>query len=103
MPSDKVVKRSVSIAGHSTSISLEEPFWEVLCGLAKQQQLSVNQLVQRIDAHRTGNLSSAIRLHILREFAARIPDPSLRRILGPDRYEFWREHEEEMILKMAEE
>lgn len=101
MPSDKVVKRSVSISGHSTSISLEEPFWEFLCGLAKQQQLSVNELVKRIDAHRTGNLSSAIRLYILREMAARIPDPSLRRILGEKSYQEWRDHEEEMIIEMA--
>jgi predicted DNA-binding ribbon-helix-helix protein len=66
-----IVKRSVSIAGHRTSISLEEPFWEELRAIAAGRGVSVQALVGRIDAERGDqNLSSAIRvfvLHSLRE------------------------------------
>ncbi len=69
--SDPLVrKRSVTIAGHRTSISLEEPFWEALKDLARIQGQSVNDLVTEIDAGRTGNLSSAIRIHILEAYRA---------------------------------
>ena len=60
-----LVKRSLRIAGHSTSISLEAPFWEALREIAARRQLSVNALVAAIDAERGGNLSSAIRLFVL--------------------------------------
>ncbi len=61
-----IVKRSVSIAGHRTSISLEEPFWEVLREIAEREKLSVQALIGRIDAERgEQNLSSAIRVFIL--------------------------------------
>ncbi|WP_029008843.1 ribbon-helix-helix domain-containing protein [Azospirillum halopraeferens] len=59
-------KRSVLIAGHSTSVSLEEEFWDALKELAGAQGVSVNTLIERIDAGRTGNLSSAIRVFVLR-------------------------------------
>ncbi|HEV2558907.1 MAG TPA: ribbon-helix-helix domain-containing protein [Microvirga sp.] len=66
-----IVKRSISIAGHRTSISLEEPFWEELRAIAAGRGVSVQALVGRIDAERGDqNLSSAIRvfvLHSLRE------------------------------------
>jgi predicted DNA-binding ribbon-helix-helix protein len=63
---DSVVKRSVSIAGHRTSISLEEPFWEALRRIAEQEALSVQALIGRIDAERgEQNLSSAIRVFVL--------------------------------------
>lgn len=62
----QIVKRSLVIAGHGTSISLEEPFWAALKELAGRQNLSLAALVAMIDAERQGgNLSSAIRLHIL--------------------------------------
>ena len=60
------MKRSVRIAHHSTSISLEAEFWEELKRLAVHEKLSLNQLVARIDAERTGNLSSALRLYVLK-------------------------------------
>ena len=60
-----VVKRSVRIAGHATSISLEAAFWRGLCEIAAARHQSVNALVAAIDATRGGNLSSAIRLFVL--------------------------------------
>jgi predicted DNA-binding ribbon-helix-helix protein len=58
-------KRSVVIAGHRTSVSLETAFWDALKAIAKERRLSLNALVGEIDASRTGNLSSALRLHVL--------------------------------------
>ena len=59
-------KRSLAIAGHRTSVSLEEPFWEALGLIARESGLSLGALVARIDAGRgSGNLSSALRLHVL--------------------------------------
>ncbi len=64
--SQRIVKRSLVIAGHGTSISLEEAFWAALKELAAQRGLSLATLVASIDAERQGgNLSSAIRLHVL--------------------------------------
>jgi predicted DNA-binding ribbon-helix-helix protein len=58
-------KRSVLIAGHRTSLSLEEPFWQDLREVARRRGLSVNALIAAIDAARRGNLSSALRLFVL--------------------------------------
>jgi predicted DNA-binding ribbon-helix-helix protein len=58
-------KRSVVIAGHRTSVSLEDAFWQPLRAIAAQRGISLNTLVAEIDDARTGNLSSAIRLHVL--------------------------------------
>ena len=60
-------KRSLTIRGHRTSISLEEPFWIALNDIAKARQQSVASLVQMIDKERIGGLSSAIRTFILAE------------------------------------
>ena len=60
-------KRSLTIHGHRTSISLEEPFWMALNDIAKAHQQSVASLVQMIDEERVGGLSSAIRVFILAE------------------------------------
>jgi predicted DNA-binding ribbon-helix-helix protein len=57
-------KRSVVIAGHATSLTLEEEFWRDLLRVAQARGLSVNALVAAIDAERGGNLSSALRLFI---------------------------------------
>jgi predicted DNA-binding ribbon-helix-helix protein len=65
MPS--LLKRSVRISKHSTSLSLEPEFWDELKRLARLEKLSLNQLVTRIDRERKGNLSSALRLYVLRE------------------------------------
>ena len=61
------VKRSIAIAGHQTSISLEPAFWEALAAAAAAQGLPLNALVARIDVERIAaadppNLASAIRL-----------------------------------------
>ncbi|MEQ8603319.1 MAG: ribbon-helix-helix domain-containing protein [Marivibrio sp.] len=61
----EIKKRSVVIAGHRTSISLENAFWDALRDLATARDLSVNQLVTEIDRGRRGNLSSAIRTYVL--------------------------------------
>ena len=60
-----IVKRSVRIAGHATSVSLEAAFWQGLCDIAAARRASVNTLLAAIDAARSGNLSSAIRLFVL--------------------------------------
>jgi|FLMP01.1.fsa_nt_emb predicted DNA-binding ribbon-helix-helix protein len=66
-----ILKRSVMIAGHPTSISLEEAFWIRLKVMSKNDGKSVNQLVTEIDNDRlttpNGNLSSAIRIYVLEE------------------------------------
>jgi predicted DNA-binding ribbon-helix-helix protein len=58
-------KHSVRIAGHLTSLSLEDAFWEELKRLAKERNQSLNALITEVDAARTGNLSSALRLFVL--------------------------------------
>ena len=63
-----VIKRSITIAGHRTSVSLEAPFWAALKEIAEKRGASVQQLVGDIDRHRDGqNLSSAIRVFVLAE------------------------------------
>ena len=65
-------KRSVTIDGHRTSVSLEDAFWEELVGIAKARGLSLNALVAGIDHVRPpGNLSSALRVHVLDELRKR--------------------------------
>ncbi len=61
------VKRSVTLAGHRTSISLEPLFWSLLEEQAADIGLSINQFVLQIDAGRTTNLSSAIRTHLVEQ------------------------------------
>jgi predicted DNA-binding ribbon-helix-helix protein len=64
-PRTGVLKRSLVIAGHRTSISLEDAFWRGLKALAKKRCQSINALVAEIDAGRgRANLSSAIRLFV---------------------------------------
>jgi predicted DNA-binding ribbon-helix-helix protein len=61
-----IVKRSVVIAGHSTSVSLEAPFWDALREIAAARGRSVQALIGEIDAGRgEQNLSSAIRVFVL--------------------------------------
>ena len=60
-------KRSVTIAGHSTSVSLEAAFWDALKDIATARGVSINALIEAIDEGRTGNLSSAIRVFVLAE------------------------------------
>ena len=67
VPDHIVRKRSIAIHGHRTSLSLEEAFWEALTAIARQRGLAISALVSEIDDRRDpdGNLSSAIRLHVL--------------------------------------
>lgn len=64
-----VVKRSLLVAGHSTSISLEQDFWDGLKAIAAERNTSVASLVAAIDADRhAANLSSAIRVFVLKRY-----------------------------------
>jgi predicted DNA-binding ribbon-helix-helix protein len=64
-----IVKRSVVIDGHKTSISLEDPFWTDLKKIAQAQRVTLSELLSTIDGARDqGNLSSAIRLFVLQHF-----------------------------------
>ena len=68
-----VVKRSIVVAGHKTSVSLEDAFWKGLKEIANQRDMTVSQLVASIDSDRRhGNLSSGIRLFVLNHFRALI-------------------------------
>jgi predicted DNA-binding ribbon-helix-helix protein len=61
-----VVKRSLVIAGHKTSVSLEDPFWKALREIAISRDMTLSDLVTSIDTEREhANLSSALRLFIL--------------------------------------
>lgn len=60
-------KRSVSIRGHRTSLSLEDAFWDELSDIARARGISVAALITEIDRTRTGGLSSAVRLFILED------------------------------------
>ncbi|MEC6999055.1 MAG: ribbon-helix-helix domain-containing protein [Pseudomonadota bacterium] len=63
---DKPRKRSITIAGHATSISLEAPFWDAIRDIAAQQDMSAQDLIAEIDnSKRMASLSSAIRVYIL--------------------------------------
>ncbi len=64
-----VVKRSIVIAGHKTSVSLEDAFWKGLKDIAGDRDITLSDLVAEIDRdRREGNLSSAIRLYVLNHF-----------------------------------
>jgi predicted DNA-binding ribbon-helix-helix protein len=66
--SARVVKRSLVIAGHRTSVSLEDAFWRRLKAIACERGLSVNALAASVDAARgEANLSSALRVFVLEE------------------------------------
>jgi predicted DNA-binding ribbon-helix-helix protein len=61
-----VSKRSIVIAGHKTSVSLEDKFWDSLKEIARERGITLAELVATIDGNRNhGNLSSAIRLFVL--------------------------------------
>jgi predicted DNA-binding ribbon-helix-helix protein len=67
-----VVKRSIVVAGHKTSVSLEEAFWNGMKEISAVRGLTLSELVGEIDEGRTqGNLSSAIRLYVLDYFRTR--------------------------------
>lgn len=68
-------KRSVHIAGHATSISLEEEFWDALKDIAKHHGKSTSTVISEIDEGRGEiNLSSALRLFVLEDMQRRLND-----------------------------
>jgi predicted DNA-binding ribbon-helix-helix protein len=70
-----VVKRSIVIAGHKTSVSLEDAFWKGLKDIAISRGVTLSDMVASIDSERRhGNLSSAIRLFVLDHYQARTAD-----------------------------
>jgi predicted DNA-binding ribbon-helix-helix protein len=70
-----VVKRSVVLAGHKTSVSLEDAFWVALKEIAGKRVMTLSDLVGTIDSQRQqGNLSSALRLFVLEFYRSQIPD-----------------------------
>lgn len=61
-----VIKRSIVVAGHKTSVSLEDAFWQGLKEIAGRRESTLSDVVAAIDGERSyGNLSSAIRLYVL--------------------------------------
>jgi predicted DNA-binding ribbon-helix-helix protein len=67
-----VVKRSIVVAGHKTSVSLEEAFWNGMKEISGLRNITLSELVGEIDSNRQqGNLSSAIRLFVLDYFRSR--------------------------------
>jgi predicted DNA-binding ribbon-helix-helix protein len=68
-----VIKHSIVIRGHKTSVSLEEPFWTALKEIAVQREMTLSDVVTEIDDSRDyGNLSSAIRLFVLGVFQSEV-------------------------------
>jgi predicted DNA-binding ribbon-helix-helix protein len=73
-----LVKRSIVISGHKTSVSLEDDFWDGLKQIVRENKTTLTGLVADIDVRRLHtNLSSAIRLFVLHHFRARIPQTSI--------------------------
>lgn len=70
-----LLKRSLKIAGHATSVTLEPEFWECLKEIAAARGQSINQLAAEIDADRRDNLSSALRVFILEDLKRRVAGP----------------------------
>jgi predicted DNA-binding ribbon-helix-helix protein len=68
-----VVKRSIVVAGHKTSVSLEDEFWKAVKEIASERDLTLSELVGKVESEREyGNLSSAIRLFVLRFYRGQI-------------------------------
>jgi predicted DNA-binding ribbon-helix-helix protein len=72
-----VIKRSIVIAGHKTSVSLEDAFWQGLKDIAASRDMTLSELVATIDTDRRhGNLSSGIRLFVLDHYRSRAEEAS---------------------------
>jgi predicted DNA-binding ribbon-helix-helix protein len=81
-----VVKRSIAIASHKTSVSLEDAFWRGLKEVALARGLTVSELVNVIDSGRAhGNLSSAIRLCVLDHYRTIFSTATNQRITAKKR------------------
>jgi predicted DNA-binding ribbon-helix-helix protein len=85
MGKSAVTKRSVVIGGHKTSVSLEEPFWSEVRAIADSEQITVSNLLRRIDRERSNaNLSSAIRVYVLEHVRDKVR--RMKRELEPETY-----------------
>jgi predicted DNA-binding ribbon-helix-helix protein len=84
-----VIKRSIVVAGHKTSVSLEDAFWKGLKEIAGTRDMTLSELVAFVDSERQhGNLSSAIRLFVLDHYRSQINEQksernSTREMMGP--------------------
>jgi predicted DNA-binding ribbon-helix-helix protein len=86
----QVIKRSIVIAGHKTSVSLEDPFWKSLKEIARGRHTTLSDVVSDLDTQRgEGNLSSTIRLFVLDHYRTPAPivpadrlDPRMAIIAG---------------------
>jgi len=71
-----VIKRSVVLNGHKTSVSLEQPFWLELKSIAAERKIPLHRLISMIDANRQRhNLSSALRLFVLEKYRPEAAGP----------------------------
>jgi predicted DNA-binding ribbon-helix-helix protein len=71
-----IVKRSIVVAGHKTSVSLEDAFWNGLKEIVRERHMTLSELVAGIDAQRQfGNLSSALRLFVLDFYRTHLSHP----------------------------
>jgi predicted DNA-binding ribbon-helix-helix protein len=74
MRKSQIIKRSIIVGGHKTSVSLEDDFWEGLRGIARRRRVTLSNLVDSIDSQREqSNLSSALRLFVLNHYRQRFP------------------------------
>jgi predicted DNA-binding ribbon-helix-helix protein len=81
-----VVKRSIVVGGHKTSVSLEEAFWSGMKEISLGRSMTLSELVSEIDSNRQhGNLSSAIRLFVLDHFRTLAVGPTGEPKLGRSR------------------
>ncbi len=85
-----IVKRSIVLGGHKTSVSLEDAFWSALKEIAGSSKTTLSNLVNAIDHQRSdGNLSSAIRMFVLHHFRSEhlvSHRPDMPALASPARY-----------------
>ena len=61
-----MIKKSIRLSGHATSLALEQEFWDALCEIAGQNEMSLNDLITYQDCHRKDvNLASHLRVYVL--------------------------------------
>jgi predicted DNA-binding ribbon-helix-helix protein len=84
-----IVKRSIVLNGHKTSVSLENEFWDGLHAISDQQKTKLSALVQQIDLdRRNANLSSAIRIFVYNHFRGQAGAEQVP-LQDPDSPTFW--------------
>ena len=85
-----IIKRSVVIRGHKTSVSLEQPFWDAFRGIAESERVSTSALLRKVDAERNqANMSSAIRVFVLRHMRTLANAEQRRSEDGHERPGWW--------------